>query len=717
MSDSTIEEGSNRVAVSRATDILDMEPQTRREEEITDADVADALRAVIARGSESDKQLGDVSLPALSFDYEVLEGANTYPLDLTGATIDSLCLERADVRVPLVLDDAEIGELDLDYARLGRDLSAREATVESLAGYETVFDGNAEFCGATITGQAAFREATFDDDVSFDEVTFEGEVIFDAAELYGDSNRLDDNTSFRNAHFRGPVSFRQTVGEFTSFEGSVFEEEAVFSEATFDGDVDFADATFHSTATFEESEFREDTTFANAAFEGEAVFEGATFEGGAHVIEDDLTFEGAVFEATVTFEVATFREANFARAEFRGEATFEQCEWDRDAAFCAATFEAMADFDEARFQADADFTDTHFEGECDFRGAEFHGGDNHLDVAATFNGVSFDADADFDNALFGTAEFVDVVFAGLADFQGAVFEGEFTLDVTQRTNDAYVNCTEAALKTGTIVQPDGGWVRYDFTRASLGSVSLSSETKSDRKELLDYFRFCETEFNEFDGHEFDFSEHTDYLDRNNWELHVFDDTWADYEPTVKLRPETIERTYLKAKIAASSVGNQQAAGEFRVKRQQFARKKYWGIARNGAEDAATRARNGLRAIENLFLGISCGYGLRLFRIIGVFLIFPVFPALLYTFGGSAFATSGGPINDRTLASLSAVVTPEGAQVLFENVAFSYITFLTVGYGNVGPTGWAAKILAATEVYIGVILGGLLLYALIKRSEV
>jgi hypothetical protein len=52
-----------------------------------------------------------------------------------------------------------------------------------------------------------------------------------------------------------------------------------------------------------------------------------------------------------------------------------------------------------------------------------------------------------------------------------------------------------------------------------------------------------------------------------------------------------------------------------------------------------------------------------------------------------------------------------------NIYFSYITFLTIGYGGIGPEGIAARFTAAGLVYMNVILAGLFLYALIKRSEV
>jgi hypothetical protein len=156
-----------------------------------------------------------------------------------------------------------------------------------------------------------------------------------------------------------------------------------------------------------------------------------------------------------------------------------------------------------------------------------------------------------------------------------------------------------------------------------------------------------------------------------------------------------------------------AAGEFRVKRQQYARQKHRTIAADGTADLGSRFKNAVRAAENAFLGVTCGHGMRIFRIFAVFAVVPAVFGLLYAFGGDPFMTTVGDQPD----SLTAALTDPTQQALFfKLMSFSYISFLTIGYGNIGPTGWAARIAAAAEVYISVILGGLVLYALIKRSE-
>ncbi|WP_227376969.1 hypothetical protein [Haladaptatus halobius] len=59
-----------------------------------------------------------------------------------------------------------------------------------------------------------------------------------------------------------------------------------------------------------------------------------------------------------------------------------------------------------------------------------------------------------------------------------------------------------------------------------------------------------------------------------------------------------------------------AAGEFRIKRQQYARRKHVAIVRDASADAGSRLRNLSRVAENYFRDISCGHGMCLSRIHG-----------------------------------------------------------------------------------------------------
>ncbi|WP_135365309.1 pentapeptide repeat-containing protein [Halosimplex halophilum] len=694
-----------------AAEVLHLSPDERAERGVDDDDVRAAFLTVVREGDAEAKDLRGVELPAIKLDRLTVEGADRHPVDLRGATVESLSATFATIRLPLRLDEATVGDVTLDEAHVEEAVLADGATVTGdFEAFEATFAGDVEFEGATFEGRFDVDESTFTNDVSFDGATFEGVAEARGAEFYGASNLLDDNTSFTGATFAALADFRQTTFGFTHFERATFAGEADFQEARFDGDAEFDEAVFEGFADFDEARFDGDTGFADVAFEGDADFRGAAFSGRERALDEDATFERSTFAGDADFRHARFRFVTFGEVAFEGVAHFEEAEFDADATFADATFAAEADFDEARFREDADFSGVAFAARAVFRGAEFAGGANFLEDDLTFEGARFGADADFHNAEITSANFVDTAFGGEIDFSGARFSERIDFEASQVEGDAWVDFTRAKIRSGEIAQPADDWVRYDLTLASLGDVDLVA-ADGDHRRLLDFFRFCRTEFTEFDGHEFDFSGHRQYLDRNAWAIHEFHEPPdADPDYALEMTPEVIETTYLKAKQSAAAVGDMKVAGEFRVKRQQFSRRENLRVVRDSSQGLWTRVKNLGRASENYFLGVTCGHGMRPIRIGFAFVLAPLLYVPLYAFGGGPFRTAAGQL------SVAEAATAEGLATLFDVARFSYISYTTIGYGFLGPEGRAAEVLAASEAYLSVVLSALLVYALVKRSE-
>jgi len=690
-------------------EILHLDPATREERGITDEEVREAFLAVVRAGDRDHKDLQGITLPHISLDRQTVEGTDNHPIDLRDATIAGLSAAFATVRVPLRLDGATIGDLTLNNAHFKGGFECPGATVTGeVDAFEARFDGDVDLTDATFEAPTQFEETIFDNDVAFDRATFEAPVAFRLAEFHGDSNLLEDNTSFIGATFADTVDFRQAEFGFMHFEDTTFEAEANFEEVAFTGDVDFPGAVFRDLADFDETRFGDDADFSDTEFHGVADFRGAIFEGGQRALEADLTFEGSVFEDVADFGQTRFRAGVFTDAQFRSEANFQEAVFDDDATFAGVRVDGLADFDEARFRADADFSDARFESRCDFRGAEFSGGDNHLEEDASFAGVHFVADADFQNTQFTSASFTDTAFGGEINFAGSTFADRIDFEATQVDNDAFVDFSGAKIHSGRIAQPREGWVRYDLTLASIGDIDLVAARPEDGRQILDYFRFCRTEFDEFSDHEFEFSDHRDYLDRNGWVLHAFDEPpGAEMEYALEMTPEVIETTYLKAKQSAAEAGNMKVAGEFRVKRQQWSRHKNMEVVRDQSAGLWPRVKNFGRVTENYFLGVTCGHGMRPIRIGFAFLLAPLFYVPLYALGGSI------PLFETTVHTDTG---QSGAALLFDLARFSYVSYTTIGYGFIGPVGEAAEVLAASEAYVSTILAALLVYALVKRSE-
>jgi len=694
--------------------VLERTPAERADAGIGHDEVEDALVAVMNRGDREQKTFEGRTFPALDLDYRDVGGGNNHPVTFRDCTFEAgISVEHADVMIPLVFENCEIAGMEIEDAHFEYDVEVVDSTITApVHAEESRFDRDCEFTDTTFTAETRLEEISCGDDTSFESVTFEEPVSFRGGTFSGKSNEMDDNASFVDATFAAAADFERVHLRSTDFTGATFAGPTGFEDARVDGDAWFRETTFADEARFAEATFTEDATFEGAAFEAPVTFQGAEFKGGARTLEDDVRFVDATFAAEADFSKAEMRYANYGGTTFAGDAHFAETWFMADADFVGATFRGAADFDEVRFVEDADFSEATFEAEAGFRGAEFRGHANQLEDNASFDGAVFEADADFSDAEFTSANFMRVAFAGTIDFTDARFDDRIDAMVLATDDDPYVDLTDATVHGGTITQPKDGWVRYDLTRASIGDIDLQSATDGDGQQLLDYFRFCNTVFDEFDGDEFDFSAHTGYLDRNDWVLHVFDDP-TDRTYAVEMTPEVIETTYLNAKKSASAAGDMKAAGEFRVKRQQFARRKHLSIASDPGSGVGTRFRNGIRAAENAFLGITCGHGMRIFRIFAVFAIVPLLFAPLYAFGGPPFALEGVSQPESITAAFT---TPGGQAQFFEILSFSYITFLTIGYGFNGPEGWAARIFAPFEVYLSVILGGLVLYALIKRSE-
>ena len=693
------------------TAVLSLSPEERRERGIPDDAVRAAFFRAVTDGDREAKSLAGATLPGLSLSYSVVGGSDNHPIDLRGATINGhLDIDHADIQVPILLDDAQVTALRFDDTKFER-LHASNLTVDGdVSMRDAFFRGNVDIAGASFGGTFDADEAVFDDQLTADDAAFEGRFTARGAEFHGDSNRLDDNTSFAGARLGGGADCTQAAFGFVSFADAAFEGSTTFHEAEFGGDAGFQRVWFANGATFDEARFREDAVFDGSVIDGPAMFRGVLFEGGTRIIKDDASFERVTFSGRAAFHHAGFRYATFAEADFKADATFEQARFDGDADFPGARFVGESRFDEARFAADSDFSAAVFEAPSRFRGAEFLGDANHFRDSATFVDAVFGDDADVGDAAFTSGDFARTRFAGVAAFRGVTVSERLDMAATTREG-AVIDMSHISLPAGRIVQPREGWVRYDMTKASLGEVAFTSAAEGHQRELLDYVRFCDTEFTEFDGQNFDFGAHTAFLERNNWMLHTF---VGDAAPGVELAmsPEVVERTYLKAKNCASLTGDTTAAGEFRVKRQQFARRKNLAVAGDANAAPTARVRNAVRAGENAFLEFTCGHGMRLLRITAVFVLLPVLPALLYAFGGPLFATDAGQIH--SLAELTSV---GGVEVLYDTVKFSYITYTTLAYGEIYPVGPLATALATVEAYLSTVLAALVVYALVKRSEV
>ena len=687
--------------------------------------------------------------------------------EYVGATLPNLPLtyQQVDAETNHVLNfqHAEIGGIDLTHGRLDHGLNVREATLGRVTFEDATVTGDVEASGTVVTGELDTSEATFEQDVHFDGATFEatvtcdettfredttfedatfrGVVNFRNATTSGSSHVLADHVSFAGASFRDDAHFRQTDFQYVTFEDCTFEAAADFEHTNFHGDSVFHGCVFDRVADFDEARFSHDAGFKNVRFRDLAEFRGVAFDGGSRTTSDDVTFESAVFEGEADFKLARFRFADFKSAVCRGEwnldraafdaraechgltvegeanlrnvtfgapAVFEEAQFEGnvagveatfedDATFAAATFAGRVTFDEARFHGDTDFGAATFEDAARFRGATFEGGANYREQNCSFDEATFETDADFSGARFTRGSFWETTFEGTCTFREAAFSESGRFHVLPGTKPTCVDLTDATLRSGTIVESGGSVVPYDMTNTTVGDVRLEGEGAEG--DLLDHFRFCLTDF---DG--FDFSNHHGYLERNDWTIHDFIENDATGNYAVELTDETIEETYRKAQSSANAVGDTPASREFEFKRYYYNRKKNADILRNEySMNAWGRVKKAASVTLNLFMQVTCGYGNRLPRIAALTFLLPAVFGVFYVLGGP-FETQAGVIWNAA----------NPGEVLFDGLYYSYISFSTVGYGDVNPLGWAARLFAMSQGMLNGLFFTLLTFTLFKR---
>ncbi|MCP4364350.1 MAG: pentapeptide repeat-containing protein [Planctomycetes bacterium] len=185
-----------------------------------------------------------------------------------------------------------------------------------------------------------------------------------------------------------------------------------------------------SSNYFIEYKFNKPVNFRQAKF-SQAHFSKATFLQEADFRQATLSwadFNGAEFSQAALFRQAKFSQAHFSKATFLQEADFRQAtvSWayfwhatfSQTADFSGATFSQEAFFHEAKFsqRAEACFNGAIFSKEANFHNAKFNGG-------GTFLHTTFNKMANFNGAIFSSANFDAAAFKGDANFTWAEFHG------------------------------------------------------------------------------------------------------------------------------------------------------------------------------------------------------------------------------------------------------------------------------------------------------
>ncbi|MBU7016647.1 MAG: pentapeptide repeat-containing protein [Theionarchaea archaeon] len=506
----------------------------------------------------------------------------------------------------------------------------------------TPFQGTATFFGAAFQ-KADFRGATFQGTATFFGAAFQ-KADFRRVTFQGEANFMKTDfqeADFRAATFQGTADFWDATFPNANFNDTAFQD-AEFTEATFLSTANFRAATFQGTATFLR------TTFQKAEFV-KTTFHRANFSGVAF---QEAEFEGATFQGTADFWDATFLEANF------NDTIFEEAD------FRGSTFQGNADFVKATFQGDADFSGVTFH-RANFRGATFQES-NFNDITcqgAHFNETTFNKRATFVKATFqGTADFMMATFQD-ADFEGATFK---------RADFRWTNFKNAYFRNITVNQsfdfcPESVSEMIDFQESKFlfsGSITVNLEKARFRRAYL---------------------QNVDFIDCK------WPDNYTIFEESNEdLSFNELETIYRNLKQSMQHHGNYTTAGEFYY-REMECRKK--------SMRKTMFSFNWPKSYVYSLLKYTCGYGERPSRVIGVSLLIILFSALFFQYSGIVMGEH--TIEERVIDHeiLVAFPTLQSINDYLQCVYYSFVTFTTLGYGDIHPLGYS-KVIACAESFAG-----------------
>ena len=397
-------------------------------------------------------------------------------------------------------------------------------------------------------------------------------------------------------------------------------------------------------------------------------------------------FSNRIFQKSVNFMGVEFSDnTDFWRTEFSGDADFEGAKFSGDVEFWSARFSGKADFMKAKFSGNADFEGAIFSGNPDFMKAEFS--DKVSFLGAKFSGEVFFWSANF----LGEADFTDAGFSYKAVFENAIFSYKAVFEGA-KFSEVNFHGTEFIGK--------------------LFFILIESQT-------VPTIYFTDTLFSDFVRIKGNLSQC--YFHNSNIEIaDLTNSTWiTNKEKNIIIREEQqgeissdwkeLEGIYRRLKQSYQKYGDNDTAGnlyyqEMECKRKQmnFFPKLFW----------------------NIFYKKLCGYGEKPFNVIWASLFIIFTSAFSYLFSGIEFLGSEMSNKPAKLIKYNLSLSLDGINMMMQNFGSiledfllclytSFITFTTLGYGDVHPIGWS-RLVATIESGFGIFMTALFIFVFTRR---
>lgn len=441
---------------------------------------------------------------------------------------------------------------------------------------------------------------------------------------------------------------------------------------------------FPSWISFENAIFKEPVSFEKSTFEGSVSFSGAIFEDDVEFI--NCKFDG--YSGSSFFDSKFNKRVDFSGSQFRGDVDFRYAEFKGESVFQRVTYEEDVDFGEAVFYGPVSFVNVIFMKEANFRGTSFSKqGDSSTNFwKSIFRGhaifwnskfyskldfwsVRFKGSASFAEATFHSkATFREVEFHGSVTFHSATFKDKFIVD------SSTFNSSETFF-WGAKFRRD---VRFDFVTFKRGcSFKVRPDyviEEEDHKDLK----------TEFEGN----------LKFSNVDIGMGIEIDLPTEwfklPEAEIEARRVQR------LSYEKEGRREDADRMFILEMRAKRKARLKNAHNKLEKIKANTHN---FIEWLLADLPSEYGTNWVRLFLVSLLVILGNAVPYAIWSNLI--EGFPETSNYF-------------VRFANALYySLVTFTTLGYGDMHPTGWL-KALSGLEALTGAVFMALIVAVIARK---
>jgi len=374
---------------------------------------------------------------------------------------------------------------------------------------------------------------------------------------------------------------------------------------------------------------------------------------------EDYNFQGYYFP----------EEVDFLGLRFDNDVDFGGATFEKNADFRAATFMGFADFSEATFKKNAYFNQVIFQQNTSFTGATFK-------QNAVFTGSTFKKIANFNETLFQYhTDFLRTTFQEEAVFNDATFQEELTFNGSIFQDASFDNTKFEYVFFDKSRFQNASFVNAKFQSASFINAKFQNELNLQNAQffLKGYFT---TDLSKAKFHRAELR-NVAFVDCD-WPERIYEEVHAS------LSSRELETIYRNLKQNMQRSGDYSRAGKFYYREMEMRKK--------GATKIKDRV--GLRVYKCL-----AGYGENYWNtalvsgfIILIFALFyGAFDCLQYSVGNPCLY-----------------------QEVIDVVYFSFVTFTTLGLGDITPLTTLGKVLICFEAVTGAFMIALFVVVFVRK---